>query len=240
MPYPRNLAVSLDRADELLKELLAEYETCLRSKSVTDRAVQLTHDVCERLRSVLDRTARRYWEIHISPVITEEDRKAASIYFPIAKNIASMDSILGRWRWKAVRHQHQPAYDYLLAQQPFSNTNNRWLAVIDELAVAGKHIDLVPQTRTEEKRITVSRGGGSVTYNPAAVKFGSAGTVRLAGALVDPRTQRIIPTDGVTERVELWVSFVISSHNINAAGLCKEACAGTRRIATEMSDQFAL
>ena len=148
-----------------------------------------------------------------------------------------MDSILGRWRWKAVRAQNQAIYDYLLAQQPFHNAGNSWLAVVDDLAIAGKHIDLVPQTKTEERRITVSGAGGSVSWGPG-VTFGSG--VSVAGAPIDPRTQRIIPTPGVTERVELWVSFIINGHNTNAAGLCKEACAGTRRITTEMSDKFGL
>jgi hypothetical protein len=102
-----NLETSLDRADELMTALLAEYETCLRSKEVSGRAVQLTHDVCERVRSVLDCTARRYWEVHVSPALTEADSKAAQIYFPIAKDVASLDSILGRWRWKTVRAAHR-------------------------------------------------------------------------------------------------------------------------------------
>jgi hypothetical protein len=110
--------------------------------------------------------------------------------------------------------------------------------VVDDLAVAGKHIDLVPQTKVEERRVTVSReGGGSVSWGQG-VTFGPV--VRVQGAPVDPRTQRIVPTPGVTEKVESWVSFIIKDHNVNAAGLCKEACAGARRIATEMSDKFGL
>lgn len=53
-----NIKASLDRADELLKELLAEYNKSLHNKDVSARATQLTHEVCERLRSVLDRLAR--------------------------------------------------------------------------------------------------------------------------------------------------------------------------------------
>ena len=232
-----NIATSLDRADELLQDLLAEYEACLRSRAVSDRAVQLTHDVCERVRSVLDRVARRYWEVHISPAIAQDDRRIATVYFPVAKDIASMDSTLGRWRWKAVRDAHHPLYDYLLAQQPFSHASNNWLTVVNDLAVASKHIDLVPQTRSEERRTTVSGPGGSVSWNQG-VTFGSG--VSVMGAPVDPRTQRIVPTPGVVERVETWVAFIISTHNVNAAWLCREACAGTRRVATEMSDRFGL
>src|SRR5262245_16131135 len=98
-----NLEVSLARADELLKELMAEYEKCLKAKEVSGRATQLTHEVCERLRTVLDRAARLYWEKRVSPELPEEDRKAAVIYFPIAVDQNAFDSTLGRWRWKAKR-----------------------------------------------------------------------------------------------------------------------------------------
>ena len=53
-----NIAASLDRSDELLKELLAEYDRSLKDKAVSARALQLTHEICERLRSTLDRIAR--------------------------------------------------------------------------------------------------------------------------------------------------------------------------------------
>jgi hypothetical protein len=150
-----NLAVSLERADELLKDLLEEYNKSLNEKKVSDRAVQLTHEICERLRSVLDRAASRYWNLRIKPELSEEEQKAASIYFPIVSDQQGFDSTLGRWRWKTVKNRHQPVADYLLRLQPFKNASNRWLSILNDLAVQGKHIDLVPQTKTEERRITV-------------------------------------------------------------------------------------
>ena len=39
--------------------------------------MQLTHEVRERLRSVLDRVTRRYWEQHVAPSLSEDDRQAA-------------------------------------------------------------------------------------------------------------------------------------------------------------------
>jgi hypothetical protein len=237
-----NLAVSLDRADELLEELLAEYDRSLQSKAVSPRAVQLTHEVCERLRSVLDRVARRYWDLHIAPHLSEDDRKAANVYFPIAPDQNGLDSILGRWRWKADRQQHQGVYDFLLKSQPFSGMANAWLSMLSDLAVKGKHIDLVPQKRTETRRITVSRPGMSVSWDPDAVRFGSGPgvSIHIAGARIDPVSQRIEPTPGVEERIETWVSFNIEGHNVNAAGFCKEACQKTRQIVTEMTKQFGL
>ncbi len=234
-----NIKASIDRADELLIELLAEYDTSLHKKEVSARAKQLTHEVCERLRSVLDRLAHLYWEKKIESELSEDDRKAAAIYFPIAADQHSLDSILGRWRWKTVREKNQTIYDYLQSLQPFAKDSNKWLRILNDLAVQGKHIDLVPQKKSEQQRVTVTGAarGGAVSWG-SGVTFGSG--VSVMGAPIDPRTQRIVPTPGVTEKVEIWVSFEIQGYGVNAAGFCTEACRDVRRIATDMSEKFGL
>jgi hypothetical protein len=258
-----NLATSLARGDELLKDLLAEYDSCLKGQSVSERAVQLTHDICVQLRSILDRTARRYWDRFISPSLSEQDRKRAKVYFPIAQDSNGFNSILGQWRWKQAKDKHQSLHDYLLSKQPFSAGKNSWLSVINDLAIAGKHIDLIPQKRLEERRTTVIRedGRGAVSYggnslslgDGGSIEFGPGGTISFGqggvrfsgnvsalGAPIDPTTQRITPTPGVTDRIERWVSFIISDHNVNAADLCNRACKETRNIVNEMSERFGL
>lgn len=237
------IGASLDRADALLGDLIMEYDRSLQQQSVAEEVVQLTHEICEKLRGILDRIARRYWEKHIRPALSEEEQDRAKIYFPITQSQHNFDSMMGKWQWRSVRSDHQLLYDFLLNRQPFFNAdNNRWLAVLDDLTTQGKHIDLVPQTRTEERRISVSnRGGASVTWNPAGVQFGGPpGSVIVAGAPIDPQTQRIIPTDGVTERIEIWVDFILQGHGLSAARFCRSACANTRKIVDEMTASFGL
>ena len=156
----RNIAATLDRADEVRAELVKEYQKPLEQKNINAKATQLTHEVCGLLNSALDRIARRYWEKHISAKLTEEERKKATIYFPVAADADGFDSTLGRWQWKRVRNDHQPIYDSMLANQPFSSAKNKWLSVVKDLAIQGKHIDLIPQKRTEERRIEVANDGG--------------------------------------------------------------------------------
>ena len=233
-----NIAISLDRADELLADLMAEYNASLHAKEVSARAIQLTHEVCERLRSVLDRLARGYWDKYVWPSLSAEDRKAATVYFPIAAEQNGFDSTLGRWRWKATRAAHQEVYNILFALQPFTSEANRWLIILNDLAVQGKHIDLVPQKRIETRQITVTGpGGASASWGPDVI-FGS--DVFVAGTPMDPRTQRIIPTPGVSEKIEVWVNFIIQGHEVNAAEFCRNACRNTRIVATDISNRFAL
>jgi hypothetical protein len=235
-----NLSGTLDRADELIADLKKEFESCLSAKEVSQRAVQITHDVMEKLRGVLDRAARRYWENHVRAALTQEDQDRATIYFPISDDQNAFDSVMGRWRWRTVATQHDPVRTFLLGCQPFSSADNKWLKIVNDLAVAGKHIDLLPQKKHETKRINVtSASGGSVSWDPSGVRFGGSG-VRIAGAPIDPATQRIVPTPGVTETIETWVSFMIADHNVSAFPFCTTAVENTRKLLTEMDEQFDL
>ena len=233
----KNLVVSLQRAEELLTELKTEYTRALNEKAAGERAAQLTHEVLERLRSVLDRVARRYWSLRIAPDLSEDDQKRASVYFPISADKHDFDSVLGRWRWKSVRDKHNQIYDYLLGLQPFHNAANSWLKTLNDLAVQGKHIDLVPQKRIEERRTTVAGPSGYVSWGPG-VTFGSG--VSVMGAPIDPRSQRIVPTAGVTEKVEVWVSFMIEGYGVHALGFCEDALRRTRPIIEQMTARFGL
>ena len=116
--------MSLERADEILSELSAEYTRALQAKSVSPRAVHYTHEVAERLRSVLDRLARCYWEKRVSPNLSVDDRSKATVYFPITDSAQSFGSVMGRWRWKAIAADHEELQNYLLSLQPFHGPNN--------------------------------------------------------------------------------------------------------------------
>jgi hypothetical protein len=60
------------------------------------------------------------------------------------------------------------------------------------------------------------------------------------GAPIDPRTQRIMPGFGATDKVETWVSFIIEGYGANGAAFCLSATHDTLRIVTAMSEQFQL
>jgi len=223
----------LDRADELLKDLEGEYKDCLQAHTVTERAKNITHEVLEKLRSALDQTMMKAWEEYVSPNLSDQQRKRARVYFPIVGDLNSFRSTLGRGFMADLDMTHKNLYDFLLNRQPFSSKENQWLHILTKIAGEGKHVRLAPQKRIETRRIKVSgAGGGSVSWDPSSVKFGSG--VRTMGAPVDPRTQRIVPTPGVTEQVEIWVSFVLEGYGVNALGFCRKACQKTRVLIEEI------
>lgn len=233
-----NIKAALDRADQIFAELQKEYESSLHSQEISAATKQLCHDLLEKLKSALDRTARRYFENHVAPKLDAGDAAAATVYFPVSDDAHSFSSTLGRWRWKSVKDSHEDVQDYLAGLQPYRDQKNEWLRQLNNLVNEGKHIDLSPQTRVERRQITVSRpGAGSVSWG-SGVTFGSG--VSVMGVPVDPRTQRVIPNDTVTEEITIWVDFHFSKYNNSALGFCKHALAETKRIIHEMSDRFNL
>jgi hypothetical protein len=226
------LASMLKRAEELLQDLEDEYQKCLESKDVTERAQNLTHEVLDKLRSSLDHAMARAWIKYVAPNLSDKDRQRARVYFPIASDLDSLRSTLGRGYMSDLDKTCKNLYIFLLDKQPFSNQENRWLDLLTKIAGEGKHVQLTPQTRTETRRISVSGHGGEVSWNQSSVKFG--GGVSVLGAPINPSTQRIVPTPGVTERVEIWVSFTLEGYGVNALGFCKEACQKTKALIEEM------
>ncbi len=223
----------LDRADELLRDLEDEYKDCLKAKKVSERAKNLTHEVLEKLRNALDHIMRMAWGKYIAPNLSEQDRDRVLVYFPIAGDLHSYRSTLGRANKGSVDTVHKELYNFLLEKQPFSSDQNQWLDLLAKIVPLGKHVKLIPQKRTETHRIKVSRvGGASVSWDPSSVRFERG--VSVVGAPIDPRAQRIVPTPGVTEQVEIWVSFIFDGYGINALGFCKEAFEKTRALIEEM------
>ena len=104
----------LNRADELLRELENEYKKCLQSQGVTERAENLTHEVLEKLRSVLDHMMRTAWEKYVDPNLSERDKKRARVYFPIVDDLNAFRSIIGRGYMANLDNVHKKLYDFLL------------------------------------------------------------------------------------------------------------------------------
>jgi hypothetical protein len=225
------LASMLDRANELLEDLEGEYQKCLQTQNVTERAQNLTHEVLDKLRSVLDHTMARMWKKYVAPNLSEQDKQYARVYFPITNDLHSFNSTLGRGYMSDLDKIHKSLHDFLLKKQPFSSEDNKWLDLLAKIAAEGKHVQLAPQKRTETRRIKVTRHGREVSWD-ASVKFG--GGVSVLGAPIDPRTQRIVPTPEVTEKVEIWVSFICEGYGVNALGFCKEAYQKTHALIEEM------
>lgn len=230
-----DLSSMLDRADELLVQLEQECTLCLKSEEVSRRARNIAHEVLDKLRSSLDQAMRRAWDKQMAPHLSQDERRKARVYFPVSSDLHSFESTLGRACMTELATSNPGLYQFLLDKQPFTAEDNEWLRVLSDLAAEGKHERLVPQKRMETRRITLTGPqGGSMSWPSSAVKFGAG--VSFAGAPIDPVTQRIVPTPGVTERIEILVAFIIEGYRVNAIGFCRNACSRTSQLLEEMAE----
>lgn len=199
------------------------------------RARNIAHEVLDKLRSSLDQAMRRAWHRHMAPYLSEDEKRKARVYFPVSSDLDSFESTLGRGCMTELATCNPELYQFLLEKQPFASEDNGWLRVVSKLAAEGKHERLVPQKRMETRRITLTGPrGGSISWPSSGVKFGRG--VSFAGAPIDPLTQRIVPTPGVTERIDTLVAFIIEGYDVNAVGFCRNACSRTRQLLEEMAD----
>jgi hypothetical protein len=92
--------------------------------------------------------------------------------------------------------------------------SDSWIRCFSLFRNKNTHVTLIPQKRIETQRIiSTHTGGGSVSWNPGSVRFGSG--VYINGAPVNPSTQMPFSTPETTIRKEIWVDFVFDGSSIS-------------------------
>jgi hypothetical protein len=125
---------------------------------------------------------------------------ADRLYFPIRPSGKEFSQAVAK-DFPGLEAGHPDVFRVLEAAQPY---NDPWLGQFNRLNNLNKHQDLVEQTRTESRQVTVSRGSDSVSWGPRATFRGS---VSVMGVPIDPRTQMPVPNRETTTTVTTWVDF---------------------------------
>jgi len=214
----------LTRANMLVSELEQAYHHDLEAKKVSDEARNLTHEVLEKCSNILDQTMTVFFEHEIKQYLTELPKRGG--YFPTAKDEKSYRSSLGQWKASQLAMLAPMLDAKLRSLQPFADPKNVIFSRMRDLANR-KHTGLAPQKRSEDRRVNVaSAGGGSVTWGQG-VTFGSG--VSVMGVPIDPRTQMPAHTQGISVKVEKWISFHFDDNGDDALSFCQESVRAARR-----------
>lgn len=208
----------LERAKELLQELEKACNSDLQAKNVSGKTKNLSQEVLLKVRHLLDQVVYKFYEKHYLPNLTDSDKKSARVYFPIVSKNDDLKSVFGRAKMNDIETSHQDFYKFIDSVQPY-HQDYLWLQYLAHYA-SEKHVRLTPQTKTETKRVTVSRGGGSVSWG-SGVTFG--GGVSVMGVPIDPATQMPVPNNIAETKVENWISFLFEGSNVNVLWLCKKS-----------------
>ncbi|PIP52556.1 hypothetical protein COX09_00840 [Candidatus Beckwithbacteria bacterium CG23_combo_of_CG06-09_8_20_14_all_47_9] len=214
----QDIQSQLDRAKELLQELENACNTDLQAKDVSGKTKNLSQEVLLKVKHLLDQSIYKFFEKQYLPSLSDLDKKSAKVYFPTVSKKEDLKSVFGRAKMGDLETRHQDFYKFIESVQPY-NQDYFWLKHLASYS-SEKHIRLTPQIKTETKRVTVSRGGGSVSWGPG-VTFG--GGVSVMGVPIDPATQMPIPNNVAETKVENWVSFLFEGSDVNVLGLCKKS-----------------
>lgn len=181
-----------------LKEIERGYHSSLESKNIDPKLKIQIKNYLENLRSILDYLGKEVNERYC--------KRKTRAYFPMGFDSPTkfkkfMDNL-----YPGLAASNIELFNIIESFQRYTEGSPNTLSLFSTLVNENKHAILSHQTRKETKRITVSRpNGGSVSWSPDNVRFGRG--VYIVGAPINPSTQRIVPTDGVNEKLELWISF---------------------------------
>jgi uncharacterized RmlC-like cupin family protein len=183
----------------------------LSSKSISEDLKIDIKDYFGYLRSVLDYLSHEVVD-KCCPMAKKNDK----LYFPICQDSVSFVKAMKK-SYPELETNCKAVYDIFESVQPFKKVENKWLTDFNKLNNENKHDRLVAQTRSESKRVIVEiKGGGSVSWDPNSVKFGTE--VSIGGVPVNPQTQMPNPSSSQTVKVETWVDFQFE--DINDSAIC--------------------
>lgn len=195
MKREESIRALLRKAGSEFNALRKEYEASLHEKVVREDFKVSIKNVFENLRSSLDYLAHDIFETHCSTT-----KKPDKLCFPIRHTPQEFNAAI-RKDYPGLPLAAKSVFNLIESIQPYKDP---WLGQFNKLNNHNKHQDLVEQARTEARHVTVSGGGGSVSWTPG-VTF--SGNVSVMGVPIDPRTQLPVPNNLVRTQVIVWVDF---------------------------------
>jgi len=224
MKRAASIEALINRSREGLTELRQAYEASLHEKKVREDLKVDIKNIFENLRSCLDYVAHELHEFNCAPPIPSR------LYFPIRQTLNDFAAVMQQ-DFPNLDVRNPSAHQFLESIQPF---HNPWLSQFNELNNQNKHQDLVEQTRTESRQVSVTRpGAGSVSWQQSGVVFGSG--VRVMGVPIDPKTQMPVPNTDVQTNVTTWVDFRFRESGASVIPFIEKSVNEVDRIYRELS-----
>ena len=106
-----------ERADELARDLLDEYDACAQAGQVSERAKNLFHEIMVKLRSALDITMNRLFDRSTLLANSKRAKVERSVYFPICRGETEFNEKLRGWGLLHLQQIEPALYDKLRQSQ---------------------------------------------------------------------------------------------------------------------------
>jgi hypothetical protein len=212
MKRTSSIETLIRKSQSTFEDLKRAYDASLHEKVIRDDLKVDIKNIFENLRSCLDYLAHELLE-GLCPAAKQPEH----LYFPIRSSRPEFDKVMNR-NYCGLEQASKAVFDFLESIQPY---NVPWLGQFNQLNNENKHQDLVEQTRTETRHVSVSApGGGSVSWGPG-VTFG--GGVSVMGVPIDPRTQLPVPNNQVKTQIIIWVDFKFKDNGLSVMPFAQDS-----------------
>lgn len=224
MKRTASIEALLRKSRDTHAHLKKAYEASLHDKIIREDLKVDIKNTFENLRSCLDYLAHELFEAFCGSA-----SKPKRLYFPIRPSVPEFKKALSA-DYPGLEVNAKPVYDFLDSIQPYNDT---WLGQFNSLNNENKHQDLVEQSRTEQRQVSVTRpGGGSVSWGPG-VSFGPG--VSVLGVPIDPRTQLPVDNNVVQTNITIWVDFKFREHGLSVLPFVESSVDRVERIYKELA-----
>ncbi|MBI3537502.1 MAG: hypothetical protein HY070_08105 [Chloroflexi bacterium] len=139
--FARELDSQIERSQELYQELLTECKGHLGDEKANLRIPNITQDMIDKLRSILDQVIYSVFETKVKSTLSPTVAKKVKVYFPIGESLDVFNSMLGRSRLLNLENSAPRTYKIIYEAQPFVS-HSKWLLTLRKL-YNQKHIKLV-------------------------------------------------------------------------------------------------
>jgi hypothetical protein len=226
---PPSVETLLRKADEAVARIQEQYEADLVAKKVSDDLLYDVRQVVQDCQSALDWTA----------TAVKEKLYGASKwrpYFPLVKESAEFPAELEK-QIARLRADHPDIASAFQRHQPYRKGKTE-LGYLHALARVNKHQDFAPQERVEQRRVEARFAGGSVSWDPSSVTFGSG--VAIGGVPVNPATQRPVPHPSQTVTETIFVDWRFRELNVSVLPTLEALVRLTRAAVNDVRDKAGL
>ena len=203
MKRASSIEALLRKSRTVFADLKRSYDAPLHEKYVREDLKVDIKNIFENLRSCLDYLAHDIFETYCSSVKSPD-----KIYFPVRASTTEFNQAVSRV-YPGLQVNNAIVCGILESVQPYRDP---WLGQFNRLNNDNKHQDLVEQTRTESRQVTVSRSDGSVSWGPGVTFVGG---VSVMGVPIDPRTQMPVPNHVAQTQVITWVDFRFKDNGVS-------------------------
>ncbi|MFX1370530.1 MAG: hypothetical protein ACFFCE_01620 [Promethearchaeota archaeon] len=225
MKIPSEINGMLERSEEKLLELSNEYTECVNDDKITEKLKNITHEIIEKNRHILDKIMRIIWNIYYLPSLSIIDRKKRhKIYFPIADSYSNFSWIMNKNKMSDLEKKNKSLYDYLLSLQPYTHRRNKWLEQLAKIAGEGKHEQFKEQKREDFQHysVTTQDGGTRVSWAEPIVKFNTNhAKIKILNTPVDPFKKDLLKNPDLIIEKDTTKNIILDGINENVYIYCK-------------------